>query len=102
MKRATLLFGVLGETVIMLGAAAAQLANLPAGPNVELVSSKCQGCHDLSVVVDATGLSRDEWNATIEEMVTSNGMSVTPEERAKILDYLSSHLGPSAPNRTAR
>jgi hypothetical protein len=86
----------------MLGPAASQRADLPAGPNLELVSRKCQGCHDLSVVIDAAGLSREDWNATIEEMVTSNGMSVTPEERAKILDYLSSYLGPSEPRRPAQ
>ena len=102
MKRAKLLFGVLGGTVVMLSTATAQRADLPAGPNLEVVARKCQGCHDLSVVVDATGLSREDWNATIEEMITSNGMSVTPEERAKILDYLSSYLGPSAPNPAAR
>jgi hypothetical protein len=33
---------------------------------------KCQGCHDLSVVIEASGQSREEWNATIEEMVISN------------------------------
>jgi hypothetical protein len=54
------------------------------------------------VVVAATGLSREDWNATIDEMVTSNGMSVTAEDRAKILDYLSSYLGPSAPSPAAR
>lgn len=96
------MFGVLGGTVVMLGTATAHRADLPAGPNLEVVSRKCQGCHDLSVVVDATGLSRADWNATIEEMITSNGMSVTAEERAKILDYLSSYLGPSAPNPAAR
>lgn len=86
----------------MLGAAAAQGVNLPAGPNREVVFKACQGCHDLSVVVAATGLSREDWNATIDEMVTSNGMSVTAEDRAKILDYLSSYLGPSAPSPAAR
>jgi hypothetical protein len=101
-EKSRLLFGVLGGTGVMLGTAASQRADLPAGPNLELVSRKCQGCHDLSVVVDATGLSREDWNATIEEMITSNGMSVTPEERSKILDYLSSYLGSSVPHRPAQ
>lgn len=95
MKRAKILFGILGGIVVVLGTATAQ-RDLPAGPDLEVVSRKCQGCHDLSVVVDATGLSREDWNAVIEEMVTSNGMSVTSEERAKILNYLSNYLGPSA------
>jgi len=44
------------------------------------------------MVVAATGLTRDGWNATIEEMV-SYGMRVDGEDRAKILEYLSSYLG---------
>jgi hypothetical protein len=44
-------------------------------------------------------MSRQDWDATIEEMVTSNGMSVSPEDRAKLLDYLSTYLGPSTPNQ---
>jgi hypothetical protein len=50
------------------------------------------------MVVAATGLTREGWDATIEEMI-SYGMRVEPDERTKILDYLSSSLGtPSAPN----
>jgi hypothetical protein len=44
------------------------------------------------MVVAASGLTRDGWNATIEEMI-SYGMRVDAEDRAKILDYLSSYLG---------
>jgi hypothetical protein len=76
----------------MLSIAAAQPSDLPAGPNRDLVSRACQACHDLAMVVAASGLSREGWNATIEEMV-SYGMRVEAEERAKILDYLSSYLG---------
>jgi hypothetical protein len=101
MKTARVLFGAIGG-VVMLGAAAAQQSDLPAGPNREVVTRKCQGCHDLSVVVEARGLTRQDWSDTIEEMVTSNGMSVTAEDRAKILDYLSTYLGPSAPDPTVR
>ena len=102
MRRARLLCGVLGVTVAMLGAASAQRADLPAGPDRDVVSRACQACHDLSMVVAATGLSREGWNATIDEMV-GYGMRVTPEDRAKILDYLSDYLGSlSTPTPAAR
>jgi hypothetical protein len=97
-----LLFGILGASLATLGTAAAQRLELPAGPNREIVSRECQACHDLSMVVAAIGLSLEGWDATIEEM-TSYGMRVTPEERKKILDYLSNYLGSSfPPGPTAR
>jgi cytochrome c5 len=89
-----LLFGVLGATVVMLGISTAQRLELPAGPNREVVSRECQACHDLSMVLASTGMSRDGWDGIIEEMA-SYGMRVTPEERAKILDYLANNLGSS-------
>jgi hypothetical protein len=68
---------------------------LPEGPNRALVASRCTECHDLQMVFDASGISRDDWNGAIEEM-TSYGLKVTPEERNQILDYLATYLGPSA------
>jgi hypothetical protein len=53
------------------------------------------------MVLAATGLTRDGWDAAIDEMI-SYGMKVEPDERARVLDYLSSRLGPSsasAPNK---
>ena len=87
-----LLFGALSISVAMLGTATAQLRDLPPGPNRDMVSRACQACHDLSMVVAATGLTREGWNATIEEMI-SYGMRVDKEDREKILEYLSSYLG---------
>jgi len=102
MSRAKLLFGVLGASVLMLGAAAAQGIELPAGPNREVVSRECQACHDLAMVVGSTGLSRDGWNSVIDEMV-SYGLNVTPQQRTQILDYLSKFLGsPSEPGNASR
>jgi cytochrome c5 len=92
MSGGRLIFGALSVSITMLGAAAAQRSDLPVGPNRDLVSRACQACHDLSMVVAATGLTREGWNATIEEMI-SYGMRVDAEDRAKILDYLSSNLG---------
>jgi cytochrome c5 len=93
MKAARLLFGILGAATLMLGTAAAQQAELPAGPNREVVSRECQACHDLSMVLAAAGLNRDGWDALMDEM-TSYGMNITAEERAKIVDYLANNLGP--------
>lgn len=92
MSGGRLILGALGVIVAMLDAAAAQQRDLPTGPNRDLVARACQACHDLSMVVAATGLSREGWDATIEEMV-SYGMRVNAEDRAKILDYLSNNLG---------
>jgi cytochrome c5 len=92
MSGGRLLFSALSISVAMLGAASAQRADLPAGPDRDLVSSACQACHDLSMVVAATGLTREGWDGTIEEMI-SYGMRVDKEDRAKILNYLSTYLG---------
>lgn len=91
-----LLIGALGMTLTMLGPAAAQRKELPAGPNRDVVSRACQACHDLDMVLSAAGLTREGWDATIEEMI-SYGMRVDKEDRAKIVDYLASYLG--SPNR---
>jgi hypothetical protein len=80
---------------ILVGAlaGAAHAAELPAGPNRALVTRECQACHDLDNVIDAAGSSRSAWNATLDAM-TGYGLSVTPEDRTKILDYLATALGP--------
>ena len=92
MKGGRLLFGALSISVAMLGPAAAQPRDLPAGPNRDLVSRACQACHDLNMVLAATGLTREGWDATIEEMI-SYGMRVDADDRAKILEYLANALG---------
>jgi hypothetical protein len=100
MRSLRLSLGVLGATVLMLGAAAAQGIELPAGPNREVVSRECQACHDLSMVVAATGLTRDGWIGVIDEM-TSYGLSVTPDQRTIILEYLSTYLGAASASSKA-
>jgi Quinohemoprotein amine dehydrogenase A, alpha subunit, haem binding len=90
----------LGLTVLGTSTANAQRLELPAGPDRELVSRACQTCHDLSMVISAAGQTRDGWDKTIEEMITY-GFQVEPDERTRMLEYLSTRLGPSspAPNR---
>jgi hypothetical protein len=52
------------------------------------------------MVFEAAGISRGDWDMSLEEM-TANGMNISAEDRAKILAYLSTYLGPMPPNSTA-
>jgi hypothetical protein len=73
-------------------AVAAEITELPERPNRDLISKICQACHDLQMVFDAAGFSREEWDMTLDEM-NANGMDVSADDRAKILEYLSTYLG---------
>ena len=92
MGRARLICGVIGLSLLPLGAGAVEL---PVGPNKDFVARTCGSCHDLDMVVAAAGLTREGWDSTIEEM-TGYGLKVSPGERALILEYLTSFLGPDA------
>jgi hypothetical protein len=48
------------------------------------------------MVFDAAGSNRDDWDRALDEM-TDNGMNISAGDRAKILAYLSTYLGPSPP-----
>ena len=84
--------GVLTAGVFLLGSTAAQCSELPDGPNRDVVSRECQACHDLYMVAAATG-TPEQWSKLLDEM-TSYGMRISPEDRAKVLEYLVSTLGP--------
>jgi hypothetical protein len=92
MKKAGLIFGIVGA--FLSGSAGA--AELPAGPNRDIVERACGACHDFEMIYAAAGQTRDGWNGIIEEM-TRYGLRVSPVERLQILEYLASFLGPEAP-----
>jgi hypothetical protein len=98
MKTAFSWTAAIGGTLLAFSAGAAEMTSLPEGPNRDLVSRVCRACHDLQMVFDAAGISRDEWDMSLDEM-TANGMNISAEDRAKILAYLSTYLGPS-PQKT--
>ncbi len=52
-----------------------------------LVESKCSQCHALDRVWDAS-MDRSGWETTVRRM-EANGLSISDEERARIVDYLS-------------
>ena len=92
MRKLKVISGMIGAGFLCLGASAVEL---PAGPNKEVVARACGSCHDLDMVFDAAGQTREGWNGTIEEM-TGYGLQVSAAERAQILEYLTSFLGPEA------
>ena len=92
MSKARLLYGMIGASLLSFGADAVEL---PAGPNKDVVARACGSCHDLDMVFDAAGQTREGWDGTIEEM-TGYGLKLSPGERAQILEYLASFLGPDA------
>ena len=81
-------------SLVGLGVRATAQVALPDGPNRDLVTRTCGACHDMGMVVGNRGRSREGWNAVIEDMV-SYGLSISPADRALVLQYLSTYL--SAP-----
>ncbi len=79
--------------------AAAQI-ELPPGPHRDLVYGQCRTCHDLQYLVDSAGIPRDAWNDVVVGM-RKYGLRVPDDQRAKILDYLTTYLGPNPPKEAA-
>jgi hypothetical protein len=92
MNKAGLTLAIAGAFLQSAGAGAVEL---PAGPNKEVVARACGSCHDLDMVYEAAGQTREGWNGTLEEMA-GYGLKMSPAERAQILEYLTSFLGPEA------
>jgi hypothetical protein len=95
MRSVIALTAAIGSAAFVLASAAAEITELPQGPDRDLVLKVCQSCHDLQMVFDA-GISRQEWDMSLDEM-TANGMNISADDRAKILTYLSTYLGPTPP-----
>ncbi|MBI5499899.1 MAG: hypothetical protein HY907_06625 [Deltaproteobacteria bacterium] len=63
----------------------------PAAPAIDaaaLVRSRCTRCHTASRIDRARGRDRDWWDRTVRSMVRK-GARLNDEERAALLDYLS-------------
>jgi hypothetical protein len=66
---------------------------LPKGEGRNLVSKKCQQCHNLDRIQKMRG-SREQWSGILEEM-TDNGLVLNEKDSKVVLKYLETHLGPS-------
>ena len=64
----------------------------------EATHAHCTVCHSERLVAQQ-GLTRDEWEEVLEQMVEEHGMTPVGEPAlGRILTYLSTHYGPDRPN----
>ncbi len=71
---------------------------LKVADGVEETYYNCVACHS-ERIISQQGLTRDGWDELLVWMVDEQGMHVIePEERDKILDYLSTHYNIDRPN----
>jgi mono/diheme cytochrome c family protein len=100
MRQARLIACIAGFTLLAAGAQAADNLQLPPGPNRDLVYGQCRTCHDLQYLIESAGVPRAAWGDLLDDM-KQYGLRLTPDQRAKILDYLGTYLGPNPPPKTA-
>jgi mono/diheme cytochrome c family protein len=100
MIRASLIAGAVGCGLLAAAAYAAGGPELPPGPNRALVYGQCRTCHDLQYLVESAGVPRDTWSDLLDSM-KQYGLRISADQRAKILDYLATYLGPNPPKPAA-
>jgi hypothetical protein len=69
---------------------------LPDGPGKEVLSRLCAGCHDLMFTV-STRETEDGWTRIVNDM-RSKGADGTEEDFAKVIAYLTAHMGKAEPS----
>src|SRR5947209_8789741 len=69
--------------------------NLPEGPGKEILQKACTECHSLQMVV-GTGYDRQEWQLTLERMITA-GANMTPDQIPALTDYLLKNMAGEGP-----
>ena len=65
---------------------------LPPGDGQEVVQNACTACHGVDVIVSQRHTA-DEWTDVVSQMV-GNGASLTDDQFATVVKYLSTTLGP--------
>jgi virginiamycin B lyase len=67
-------------------------SELPDGAGKELVAGACTACHQADQIARSSGYTREGWEELIGTMIDLSG---SPEERAKIAQYLAAHFPPN-------
>lgn len=71
--------------------------DFPAGPGRDDTFYACTACHGFKLVA-AQGLSRRQWEESLQLMTTKHGMPpLTAKDRDAVLNYLEATFPPKAP-----
>lgn len=102
MRRVSLVAGAVSSSLLALTivAHAGGGPELPPGQDRALVYGQCRTCHDLQYLVESAGIPRDAWSDILDSM-KQYGLQLAPDRRSRILDYLSTYLGPHPPPASA-
>ena len=100
MRGTSLIAGVVGLLLLAGQPCIADNLELPPGPGRELVYGQCRTCHDLQYLIESAGVPRSTWSDLLDSM-KQYGLRIPPDQRAKILDYLGTYLGPNPPKASA-
>ena len=82
--------------LLAAGAAAADETSIRMreGPELMTLVANCSGCHSLDYVqMNSRWVKRAGWEAEVKKMVTVMGAPVSPEDQAKLVDYLTREYG---------
>jgi mono/diheme cytochrome c family protein len=64
------------------------------GPGKDLVVANCAICHSLDYVpMNSRFLDRKGWEGSVNKMIKVMGAPISPEDAAKIVDYLTEQYG---------
>ena len=64
------------------------------GPGKELVQARCVMCHSLDYIpMNSPFLDKKGWEASVTKMVKVMGAPISPEDAAKIQEYLVEQYG---------
>jgi hypothetical protein len=69
---------------------------LPDGPGKEVLAKLCSGCHDLMFTL-STRETEEQWTRIVNDM-RSKGADGTEEDFAKVIAYLTAHMGKAEPS----
>jgi len=83
---------IAGLSSALIAAAPAIAQELPPGDGREVVQSICTACHGIDVIVSQRH-TPDEWRDVVSGMV-GNGASLTDDQFAVVVKYLSTALAP--------
>jgi YVTN family beta-propeller protein len=68
---------------------------MPEGNGKDVITAKCQICHDLQRVV-AIARPKERWQQLVEAM-QARGSPLTADESPVVVDYLAKYFGPDSP-----